>query len=82
MNLNYQKEGISLHHEIFPQKLVYISQHTFAHALQNSHFLISVAFTGQAISGHDFFQLLKEAQSATIFLINLDFSTMLISFKI
>lgn len=66
----------------FPQKLVYISQHTFAHALQNSHFLISVAFTGQAISGHDFFQLLKEAQSATIFLINLDFSTMLISFKI
>ena len=43
---------------------------------------LSVAFTGQAISGHDFFQLLKEAQSATIFLINLDFPTMLISFKI
>lgn len=62
----------------FPHKLVYISQCILTHVFQNPHFLIGVSFTGQAIFHHYYLQFLKELQSAIIFLINLDFSMMLI----
>ena len=63
---------------LFPHKLVYISQCILTHVFQNPHFLIGVSFTGQAIFHHYYLQFLKELQSAIIFLINLDFSMMLI----